>query len=72
MNPRITSPTLAEQVQAEREHAITAVCMRCAAPATIIIWNGRYEFDSFSVTCYNMGHHIEDYTLNMQYHQTNY
>ena len=74
MNPSIHNPTPSQQFEDARKHAITAVCMRCAATVTLIPFthrDGTVEagIDAYSFGCYHAGHRLIDFTLDLDYHQ---
>lgn len=73
MNPQVHNVTPSQQYEDARKHAITAVCMRCAALVSLVPWPNdqgdvTIEIDVYSMTCYNAGHKLTDYTLDLDYH----
>lgn len=74
MNPQVHNVTPSQRYEDARKHAITAVCMRCAALVSLVPISTEdgtttIEIDVYSMTCYNAGHKLTDYTLDLGYHQ---
>ncbi len=74
MSPRIHNITPSQQYEDARQHAITAVCMRCGALVSLVPWpndkgDTTIEIDAYSFGCYHAGHRLVDFTLDLGYHQ---